>query len=49
MVRADGLARDGTKGWFDNVAIGDLQLGFEITSSSGGLNCTLNSESITSS
>jgi hypothetical protein len=38
-----------TKGWFGNVTIGDLQLGFEITSSSGGLNFTLNSESVTSS
>jgi hypothetical protein len=38
-----------TKGWFGNVTIGDLQLGFEITSSSGGLNFTLNNESVTSS
>jgi len=38
-----------TKGWFGNVTIGDLQFGFEITSSSGGLNFAVNSESITSS
>ncbi|NUR03970.1 MAG: hypothetical protein HOY79_47925 [Streptomyces sp.] len=38
-----------TKGWFGNVTIGDLQFGFEITSSSGGLNFTVNSESVSSS
>ena len=38
-----------TKGWFGNVTIGDLQFGFEITSSSGGLDFTTNSESVTSS
>ncbi|MFF4019916.1 hypothetical protein [Streptomyces sp. NPDC001843] len=38
-----------TKGWFGNVTIGDLQFGFEITSSSGGLNFTTNSESVSSS
>ncbi|MCX4814247.1 hypothetical protein OG601_26985 [Streptomyces sp. NBC_01239] len=38
-----------TKGWFGNVTIGDLQFGFEITSSSGGLAFTTNSESVTSS
>lgn len=38
-----------TKGWFGNVTIGDLQFGFEITSSSGGLDFTVNSESISSS
>ncbi|MGW3358494.1 glycoside hydrolase family 12 protein [Streptomyces bungoensis] len=37
-----------TKGWFGNVTIGDLQFGFEITSSSGGLNFTVNSESVSS-
>jgi hypothetical protein len=37
-----------TKGWFGNVTIGDLQFGFEITSSSGGLNFTTNSESVSS-
>ena len=38
-----------SKGWFGNVTIGDLQFGFEITSSSGGLNFTVNSESVSSS
>ena len=38
-----------TKGWFGNVTIGDFQFGFEITSSSGGLNFTVNSESVSSS
>ncbi|MER6627717.1 hypothetical protein ABT301_05660 [Streptomyces sp. NPDC000987] len=38
-----------TKGWFGNVTIGDVQFGFEITSSSGGLNFTVNSESVRSS
>ncbi|MFR0356868.1 glycoside hydrolase family 12 protein [Streptomyces sediminimaris] len=38
-----------TKGWFGDVTVGDLQLGFEITSSSGGLNFTVNGESVTSS
>jgi len=31
------------------VTIGDPQFGFEITSSSGGLNFTVNSESVSSS
>ncbi|MFF4256192.1 hypothetical protein ACFY1L_33805 [Streptomyces sp. NPDC001663] len=38
-----------TKGWFGNVTIGDLQFGFEITSSSGGLDFAVNSESVSSS
>ncbi|WP_030944883.1 glycoside hydrolase family 12 protein [Streptomyces sp. NRRL S-646] len=38
-----------TKGWFGNVTMGDFQFGFEITSSSGGLNFTVNSESVSSS
>ncbi|MER6124078.1 hypothetical protein ABT173_15765 [Streptomyces sp. NPDC001795] len=38
-----------TKGWFGNVTIADFQFGFEITSSSGGLNFTTNSESVSSS
>ncbi|MFI2202749.1 hypothetical protein ACH47Z_18595 [Streptomyces sp. NPDC020192] len=38
-----------TKGWFGDVTIGDFQFGFEITSSSGGLNFTVNSESVSSS
>lgn len=37
-----------TKGWFGNVTIGDLQFGFEITSSPGGLNFTVDSESVSS-
>ncbi|MGW1751573.1 glycoside hydrolase family 12 protein [Streptomyces sp. NPDC002092] len=38
-----------TKGWFGNVTVGDVQFGFEITSSSGGLNFIVNSESVSSS
>ncbi|OIK06878.1 glycoside hydrolase family 12 protein [Streptomyces monashensis] len=38
-----------TKGWFGDVTIGDLQFGFEITSSAGGLNFTVNSESVSGS
>jgi hypothetical protein len=38
-----------TKGWFGNVTIDDVQFGFEITSSSGGLDFTVNSESVSSS
>ncbi|AKJ10438.1 hypothetical protein ABB07_10530 [Streptomyces incarnatus] len=38
-----------TKGWFGDVTIGDLQFGFEITSSAGGLNFTVNSETTSSS
>jgi hypothetical protein len=38
-----------TKGWFGDVTIGDLQFGFEITSSSDGLDFTVNSESVSSS
>jgi hypothetical protein len=38
-----------TKGWFGDVTSGDLQFGFEITSSAGGLNFTVNSESVSSS
>jgi hypothetical protein len=37
------------KGWFSNPTIGDVQFGFEITSSSGGLNFTSNSYSVSSS
>ncbi|MGX1543513.1 glycoside hydrolase family 12 protein [Streptomyces adustus] len=32
-----------TKGWFGNETIGDVQFGFEITSSSGGLDFAANS------
>ena len=38
-----------TKGWMGNVTIGDVQFGFEITSSSGGLDFRTNSMSVTSS
>ncbi|CAM5503741.1 hypothetical protein ACFYZI_06430 [Streptomyces griseorubiginosus] len=38
-----------TKGWFGNETIGDLQFGFEITSSSGGLNFTANNLTVSSS
>lgn len=36
-----------TRGWFGDVTVGDLQFGYEITSSSGGLNFTTNSYSVT--
>lgn len=38
-----------TKGWFSNITLGNVQFGYEITSSSGGLNFTTNSYSVTSS
>ncbi|MET8982854.1 hypothetical protein ABZX85_45500 [Streptomyces sp. NPDC004539] len=38
-----------TKGWFGNVTIGDVQFGYEITSSSGGLNFTTNNLTVSSS
>jgi len=34
------------RGWFGNVTIGEVQFGFEITSSSGGRNFTSNSYSV---
>jgi Glycosyl hydrolase family 12 len=34
------------KGWFADVTLGDVQFGFEITSSSGGLNFTCNNFSV---
>jgi hypothetical protein len=34
------------RGWFGDVTVGDVQLGYEITSSSGGLNFTTNSFSV---
>ncbi|MEU5258810.1 hypothetical protein [Amycolatopsis sp. NPDC021455] len=37
------------RGWFGDVTLGEVQFGFEITSSSGGLNFTTNSYSVTSS
>jgi len=36
------------KGWFGDVTVGKVQLGWEITSSNGGLNFTMNSYSVTS-
>jgi len=36
-----------SKGWFGNITQGDVDYGFEITSSSGGLNFTTNSYSVT--
>ena len=38
-----------SEGWFGNVTLGDVEFGFEITSSSGGLNFTSNSFSVSSS
>ncbi|OXM60048.1 glycoside hydrolase family 12 protein [Amycolatopsis vastitatis] len=37
------------RGWFGDVTLGEVQFGFEITSSSGGLNFTTNSYSVTNS
>lgn len=34
------------RGWFGNVTVGNVQFGYEITSSSGGLNFTTNSYSV---
>ncbi|MGV9276556.1 glycoside hydrolase family 12 protein [Streptomyces griseosporeus] len=38
-----------TKGWFGNETIGDVQFGYEITSSSGGLNFTTNNLTVSGS
>ncbi|MEU6912620.1 glycoside hydrolase family 12 protein [Streptomyces olindensis] len=38
-----------TKKWMGNETIGDVQFGYEITSSSGGLNFTTNNLTVTSS
>jgi hypothetical protein len=38
-----------SKGWFGNETIGDVQFGWEITSSSGGLNFTTSRYSVSSS
>jgi hypothetical protein len=38
-----------TKGYIGNATIGDVQFGYEITSSAGGLNFTTNSYSVSSS
>lgn len=37
------------KGWFGDVTLGEVQFGFEITSSSGGMDFVSNSYSVTSS
>ncbi|MFI9009654.1 hypothetical protein ACIGNX_20730 [Actinosynnema sp. NPDC053489] len=37
----------GSRGWWGDVTVGEVQFGFEITSSSGGLNFASNSFSIT--
>jgi hypothetical protein len=37
------------RGWFGNVTIGNVQFGYEITSSAGGLNFQTNSFSVSSS
>ena len=38
-----------TKGWFGDVTLSTVQFGYEITSSSGGLNFMTNSYSVSSS
>jgi hypothetical protein len=38
-----------TKGWYGNVTLGNVQFGYEITSSSGGLDFVTNSYSVSSS
>jgi hypothetical protein len=38
-----------TRGWFGDVTLGNVQFGFEITSSNGGLNFTTNSFSVSAS
>ena len=35
-----------SKGWFGNITLGNVQMGYEITSSSGGLNFVTNSYSV---
>jgi hypothetical protein len=37
------------RGWFGDVTLGEVQFGFEITSSSGGLNFTTNTYSVSNS
>jgi hypothetical protein len=37
------------RGWYGDVTVGEVQFGFEITSSSGGMNFTSNSYSVSSS
>jgi hypothetical protein len=38
-----------TRGWMGNETIGDVQFGYEVTSSSGGLNFTTNDLTVSSS
>jgi glycosyl hydrolase family 12 len=38
-----------SQGWWGDVTVGDVQFGYEITSSQGGLNFTTNSYNVTSS
>ena len=38
-----------SRGWFRDVTLGEVQFGYEITSSAGGLNFTTNSYSVSSS
>lgn len=38
-----------SRGWFGDVTLGEVQFGYEITSSSGGMNFTTNSYSVSSS
>ena len=38
-----------SQGWIGNITVGNVQFGYEITSSSGGLNYVTNSFSVTSS
>ena len=35
-----------TRGWWGDVTVGEVQFGYEITSSSGGKNFTTNSYSV---
>ena len=37
------------QGWYGDVTLGNVQFGYEITSSAGGLNFTTNSFSVTNS
>ena len=37
------------RGWYGDVTLNDVQFGFEITSSAGGMNFTTNSYSVSSS
>jgi len=37
----------GSRGWYGDVTVGDVQFGFEITSASGGMDFMSNNFSIT--